>query len=151
MRRWMRHGATRWDMHFGPNTTPMADVILVMLIFFMAGVALVGPKVFLTASLPTPGAGPAVSAFTLPPATFTVRLTRSETGIEIRGLGADVCMLTDIGDRLHTLTGGAPSDDIIVTVRPDADVPIQAVIDVQDACRAAGIRRTALVTLESDG
>jgi biopolymer transport protein ExbD len=141
-------------MHFGPNTTPMADVILVMLIFFMAGVALVGPKLFLTSALPSadaPRDETPSSAFTLPPANFTLKIARTDTGIMVAGIGPEPCTIEQARSRLHDLTGGSPTDDVIVTVSPAADVPFQAVVDVHDACRAAGIRRTALLTLNTDG
>lgn len=140
-----------WGMSFGPNTTPMADVILVILIFFMAGVALVGPSWFMPAAIDSPGDEPAPAEaeyLALPPATFTIRLTRSGDGVLISGIGPEPCSINQAGARILALTGGAPTDDVIVSVAPDGDVPMQAVVDIHDACRAAGIRRIGLVTLK---
>ena len=41
-----------WSMNFGPSMTPMVDVVLVILIFFMASASFVGPEWFLRAALP---------------------------------------------------------------------------------------------------
>ncbi len=147
----LRHVPRRWDMHFGPNTTPMADVILVMLIFFMASVALVGPKMFLTTSLAGAQVDSSIartSAFELPPAMFRVRLMMQGDEVIVAGLGAGECSMDEARSRLSAMTGGQQSTDIIITVAPNADVPMQAVVAMQEACRLAGISRTALAPIE---
>ncbi|MCH7961632.1 MAG: biopolymer transporter ExbD [Planctomycetes bacterium] len=87
-------GALRqWEMHFGPNMTPMVDVVMVILIFFMAGTAVIAPELFLAAGLPAdpsvqdaPGPTPR-DAFELPAARFTRRLWRRSGRTVIDGLG----------------------------------------------------------------
>lgn len=44
-----RHAGARAALHAGPNMTPMVDVVMVILVFFMASAAFVGPEWFLTA------------------------------------------------------------------------------------------------------
>jgi len=60
---------------FGPNMTPMVDVVLVILIFFMASTAFIGPEWFLRAALPSDQAADQGGAdFSLPPARFEIVL-----------------------------------------------------------------------------
>lgn len=44
-----RGAADRASLHLGPNMTPMVDVVMVILVFFMASAAFVGPEWFLAA------------------------------------------------------------------------------------------------------
>ena len=46
----------RGAAHFGPNMTPMVDVVMVILIFFMASAAFVGEEWFLFAAIPVQAA-----------------------------------------------------------------------------------------------
>jgi len=42
-RRFRRRDArTTWEMHYGPSMTPMCDVVLVILVYFMASTSLAG-------------------------------------------------------------------------------------------------------------
>src|SRR5690348_11081756 len=52
-RRHHRRGAlASWELHYGPNMTPMVDVVMVILIFFMASTSVLGPEWFLKTALP---------------------------------------------------------------------------------------------------
>lgn len=55
-----RSALAMYEAHAGPNMTPMVDVVMVILIFFMASAAILGPEWFLKTSLPrTTAAAPA--------------------------------------------------------------------------------------------
>src|SRR5690606_9925072 len=81
----------------GPNMTPMVDVILVILIFFMATTVIVGEEWFLGAGLTRQapheareGAGADEAQedpFEMPPPRFTLRLSVGEGGTVVSGLG----------------------------------------------------------------
>ncbi|MFZ4431104.1 MAG: biopolymer transporter ExbD [Phycisphaerales bacterium] len=47
------------ESHYGPNMTPMVDVVMVILIFFMASAAILGPEWFIKSNLPVMAAAPA--------------------------------------------------------------------------------------------
>lgn len=47
-----RSALAMYEAHAGPNMTPMVDVVMVILIFFMASAAILGPEWFLKTSLP---------------------------------------------------------------------------------------------------
>jgi len=56
-----RGAASRGTLHFGPNMTPMVDIVMVILVFFMASAAFVGPEWFLAAQAVDRQPAPAVT------------------------------------------------------------------------------------------
>src|SRR4051794_22657744 len=50
-----RRGPLRKMGHIGPNMTPMVDVVLCILIFFMLGTTFAGSELFLTSTMPAIG------------------------------------------------------------------------------------------------
>lgn len=144
-----RRGALdRWELRFGPNMTPMVDVVMVILIFYMAATALIGPEWFLRTALPSVGSGAAAvpeDPFALPPARFDVRLSRDAEGRTVAdGLGATM-PLDELDAQLATLGRDAGSGGVLILVAPDDDVPYRDVVRVHDACTRAGITRVGLV------
>lgn len=147
---------TQWEMHFGPNMTPMVDVVMVILIFFMAGTAIMAPEMFLTAGLAVePGdenlPGPIVEdPFELPPARFTLRLRRAGGQTVIDGLGLESGAIEDLEGRLASVSGdGGDGSEVAILIQPSVDVPFADVVAVQDQVVGAGIERVGL--LESGG
>src|SRR5256885_8124330 len=64
-----------WELNYGPNMTPMVDVVMVILIFFMASASFAGSEWFLKTAIPKQGTAEAPKAdkpdpFKLPPARF---------------------------------------------------------------------------------
>lgn len=47
-----RSAASVYTAHSGPNMTPMVDVVMVILVFFMASAAVLGPEWFVRSVLP---------------------------------------------------------------------------------------------------
>lgn len=143
----------QWDMRFGPNMTPMVDVVMVILIFFMAGTALVAPEMFLTAGLAVePGdvdqPGPEVAdPFALPPARFTLRLSRVDGRTVIDGLGLHAGGLDALSDRLEAVAGD--ESEVAILIKPTPDVPFADVVAVHDRIERVGAARIGL--LESGG
>ncbi|MCH7791194.1 MAG: biopolymer transporter ExbD [Planctomycetes bacterium] len=145
-------GALRqWEMHFGPNMTPMVDVVMVILIFFMAGTAVIAPELFLAAGLP---ADPSVQdapgptqrdAFELPAARFTLRLSRRSGRTVIDGLGLRAELVDALGARLRDVVNDGSAGEIAVLIQPDSDVPFSDVVAVHDRVAAAGVSRIGLL------
>ena len=139
----------QWEMHFGPNMTPMVDVVMVILIFFMAGTALIAPEMFLSAGLPsepgeTDAPGPVVNdPFELPPAQFTLRIHRASGRTVIDGLGFTSGSLDELQARLGDISSGA--SDFAVLIQPALDVPFADVVAIHDRIIAAGISRVGLL------
>lgn len=144
-----RRGALdRWELRFGPNMTPMVDVVMVILIFYMAATALIGPEWFLRTALPSVGAGAAATLddpFALPLARFDVRLSRDATGRTIAdGLGAAMS-LDQLEAQLGLLGRDAGPSGVLILIAPDDTVPYRDVVRVHDSCTRAGITRVGIV------
>lgn len=135
------------DMHFGPHLTPLADVVLVILIFFMASAALLAPEWLLRAGLAAPeveGAAEAtVEGFDLPEATLVFRLEVGPEG-SVRAIGAGRDDLSPGG--LESLLRPMVAEDasVVVVLEPDAAVPYEAVLRAHEACTRAGVERVQL-------
>jgi biopolymer transport protein ExbD len=141
-----RRGAMHeWHAHFGPNMTPMVDVVMVILIFFMASTALVGPEWILRAQVapkPREGAG----GFALGPAELIVALEPSPDGPLVSGLGlerAPLALLADAAQAAATTLAQSIEHTQII-IEPDDRVGYAAVVQVQEALVHAGFRAVAL-------
>lgn len=151
-RRFHDRGALKqWELHFGPNMTPMVDIVMVILIFFMARSALIGPEWFLRAALPRQtGAGTSGAAaaapdpFELPPARFEIDLRVDASGRTlVTGLGLAGAAPDDLAGPLGELAG--VRDEAVVLIRPAAAVPYRDVVLVRDLCERAGIGSVGLL------
>jgi biopolymer transport protein ExbD len=140
------------EMHFGPNMTPMVDVVMVILIFFMASTALLGPEWFVQANLPETDRGAGAGdneRFTLPEVRIELSLRVGELNTTfVHGFGPQPLTLGDfeaqVGATAADLRSGGPSAEPIVVIRPEPGVPYQDVVRVHDACTAAGFTRVGL-------
>jgi biopolymer transport protein ExbD len=134
--------------------TPMVDVVMVILVFFMAAASFVGPEWFLRATLPAEGAagGGANESFALPAVEVTIGLRRVEVGGAMqtvadwpgsRGLSLER-VAVEIGLAAPgLLTGGRESAPSVVLVPEDA-VPYADVVRVHAACVAAGLEKVMI-------
>lgn len=148
-----------YEAHFGPNMTPMVDVVMVILVFFMASSAILGPEWFVRAALPVPASGA-----TAPPAED--RAVRVRLSLE-RGEGGAVVVraaywsrpagladlpeppaageLASVGPFLTALAGRGDLSELAVLIEPGAGVAYEAVVAAHDAAARAGVTRTGLL------
>lgn len=140
----------RWEAQHGPNMTPMVDVVMVILIFFMAAMSFVGPEWFLKAALPvvrSEGEGdrrPA-DAFDLPPAIFTLRLARAPGGeTRATGLGLEGATLDVAAARLRSMASELSREHVVLQLVPDPEVAYRDVVRLCDEARRAGVRGVGL-------
>jgi len=145
-----------YDLHHGPNMTPMVDVVMVILIFFMASATLLGPEVMLRAAVDVPDRGAALAAssevqpgddaiFRIESPAFFIRLSAREGVVAADGLGLTAAPLAALDDAAAALAErlGDPADTRIV-IQPDEAVPYEAAVAAADACRRAGFTDVAL-------
>lgn len=143
-----RDALRQWELHFGPNMTPMVDVVMVILIFFMASAAFVGPEWFLrsiTTPEPTAEDESARAALVLPPASFPVRLRRGEGGTTLAsGFGLREAPIAALCDRITAGAAQGDPDEMLIVIRPDPSVPYEDIVRVHEACERAGVSRVGL-------
>lgn len=138
-----RSAAAMYESHYGPNMTPMVDVVMVILVFFMASAAILGPEWFLKTSLPVkaPAATPGVVQ-----GHVEVRI-RMESGkleysvLEVgktgqAGGGAEPIRPEELVKRLR--------GHEVVVVEAGADVPYEAVVFVHEMCARAGVTKVGV-------
>jgi biopolymer transport protein ExbD len=133
--------------------TPMVDVVLVILIFFMAAMGLAVSERFLRSGLPSPdrsgdaGRTPSpqiTDASILPPSRALLRLVREGRRTLVTGMGMERAGLGDVSARLQDFAAAGAGESIIVIVSPEGNVPYQDVVIVHDACAKAGIPNVRL-------
>ena len=145
-----RDALHNWTMHFGPNMTPMVDVVMVILIFFMANAAFLGSDWFLKAAIPfEAGRGTDTSKqndpLELPPARVEVLLDADEAGVtSATFLGNTRVPL----DAFLAWTAKLPRDEstrkLEVVIKPSPRVPYRDVVRAHAACDEAGIVKVGI-------
>lgn len=134
---------------FGPNMTPMVDVVMVILVFFMASAAFVGPEWFLRTLLPAPpGAGRPGQADPLKaPVRIEVRLAVKNGVTVATGQGLAEGSLVEMSAALAEaakIAGSQVRESVEVVLRPAGDVPYRDLIALHEACQRVGIERVTI-------
>ena len=149
-----RDASTVAARHFGPNMTPMVDIVMVILIFFMAGSAFIGPEWFLDVGMAQgvveqeqrEPADPAPALdLELPPAQVVLRLRAAGDGAtRVTGLGLTDATLDDLDAALRRHRDEGAASAIRIVIEPTPGTSYQDVIRVYDACEQAGVAGVAL-------
>lgn len=127
----------------------MVDVVLVILIFFMASIVFVGPEWFLPAALPalqTQKPDESLDPYALPDPTLRVRVSMDNGRPIVSGLGPGSVALADFEPHARAQLPGASAETIRVRLGAAGDVPWQHVVTAQDILTRAGVRKIALET-----
>ncbi len=154
-RAFRRRGALhQWELHFGPNMTPMVDVVMVILIFFMASTAFLGPEWFLQAHMtPEERSGAALqqdTRFRLPEVRVEVTLRAGASGTVADAFGREGLTMAQFealaqevaSDLVPESPAGAAEPRVVIV--PEARTPYNDVVHIHDACTKAGFRRVGL-------
>lgn len=134
-----------WDLHFGPNMTPMVDVVMVILVFFMASTAFIGPEWLLRIGL-AEEARPGESGFRLGPAELVVKLDVADDQVVVTGLGlagASLEAMESAAVQSASTLGSAASATHIV-LEPADSVSYEAVVRAQEIFVEAGFEHIAI-------
>lgn len=141
-----------WQLHYGPNMTPMVDVVMVILIFFMASAAIIGPSWFLKTALPPEGAAGATEEDQL--VRLRVRLG-AEGGVEaaVSNLPSDLLSPGEgsIGafERWATeLAARVGPERVVVLIEPAAEAAYEDVVRLHEAMHRLGIGKVGLAPAE---
>lgn len=132
-----------------PVMTPMVDVVMVILVFFMAGVSVMGPRWMLGSRLPTPAAESKPSSLLR----VRIELVVSEQGrtrARASRVSPEPAAAEEIADLaalaawLDSALPTAQRDVAVVLIAPGGDVPYQDVVLAHEICYRLGIGRVAL-------
>lgn len=145
-----RDAMHQWSMHFGPNMTPMVDVVMVILIFFMASAAFLGSEWFLRAAIPFDAGRGTNTRKTSDP--LEIPPLRLDIALDVNEAGATVVSFGELNrasmDEFVKRIEGFPRDDstqkLEVLIRPSTRVPYRDIVRVHSACQAAGITKIGL-------
>jgi biopolymer transport protein ExbD len=156
-----RNAQALYDMHYGPNMTPMVDVVMVILIFFMASAAMLGPEWFVAARLPK--AGGVAATPDLAPTRVLVRMVSGGGGgggggggsvtisvnggvgmaLPAPGTRDSVRALDAVRGAIEAAASGT-RENVVVLVEPDAKTPYEWVVRVHALCEQMGFAKVGL-------
>lgn len=141
-----RHrGALRgWQLHFGPNMTPMVDVVMVILIFFMASTALVGPEWLLRIALAKKDQPN--DTFQLGPADLLLTVSTVRGELRFSGFGKEALPIEDLANEAQIAARelGTAIEQTRITIEARSGVSYEAVVRTHDILTKAGFDRVAL-------
>jgi len=125
---------------FGPNMTPMVDVTLVILIFFMASTAIAGHEWFLRAQLPTQqDSDLQPSGFSPPTPMLNADLLMDGSTVIVLGIGDEPRPLDFVIEQLNAMDD-ASAQGLILGIRARDDVPYWAIVALHDAAAGRKMR-----------
>lgn len=128
-----------------PDMTPMVDVVMVILIFFMTSTALVGPELLLRARVAPDTKQSPTNAPLIAPAALVIRLEADASGTpRATGLGLAQVTPSDLIARIDARASDLRAGEIPIVLQSDPRVPYQSVVDIIAALERAGVRDIAL-------
>ncbi|MCC6321383.1 MAG: biopolymer transporter ExbD [Phycisphaerales bacterium] len=159
-----RRGLRRRDalhmhsLHFGPNMTPMVDIVMVILIFFMASAAFLGNEWFLKAAIPfEAGRGRSPDKkndpLALPPTRTDILLdvdAQGRTTVTL-GTGLQRASIDEFLAYIERFRADKAAGEIEVVIRPSSKVPYADVVRVHAACDDVGIYKVGIGVARTAG
>ena len=153
----MRHRApTKMSANVGPNMTPMVDVVMCILIFFMLGSSFVAPELFLqnnTRAVDKAGLGNEATDEKLPAVRMNIILRRQGDATWVSAFDSKLLKMNALDDADQTENQQIAayfeqkkrtlSDDVQIIIIPDKEVPYQDVITIYDDCTKAKFKEVA--------
>ena len=146
----------RHIIHVGPNMTPMVDIAMCILIFFMLGSSFLAPELFLqnnTRAVDKAGLGNEATDQKLPAVRMNIVLRRQGAATWVSAFDSKLLKMNAVDDadqsdnqqiaayfeqKKKTL-----SDDVQIIIIPDKQVPYQDVITIYDDCTKAKFKEVA--------
>ncbi len=151
-----RRGPMRkMSAHVGPNMTPMVDVVMCILIFFMLGSSFVVPELFLKSNTAVykGGLGTEESTVKLPSVRMNITLRRQGNDTWVSAFDSPLMQMNKLDDQdqasnqeiMARLAGRRKtiSDDVQVLIVPEGKVPYQDVITIYDYCTKLQFKQVA--------
>jgi biopolymer transport protein ExbD len=139
-----------YTLHFGPNMTPMVDIVMVILIFFMATAAFMGSEWYLKAAIPfEAGRGTSVNKpndpLAIPLKPLEVMMDANADGRTIINfLELQRATVDEFIARISQFPRNQTTSELEVVIKPMPRVPYADVVRVHAACDAAGIYKVGI-------
>lgn len=127
-----------------PDMTPMVDVVMVILIFFMTSTALVGPELLLRARVAPDARQTPTDAPLIAPASLAIRLRTDARATLASGLGLTDAPIESLIAHIQARTPMLRAASIPIIIDAAPTVPYQTVVDIIAALERAGVRDIAL-------
>src|ERR1051325_2312027 len=149
--------------HVGPNMTPMVDVVMCILIFFMLGSSFIMPELFLKSAtaVSKEGLGTKAVDSKMPSVKLWIKMSREGNDTYVsafdsarlkldplpdpdsKDASAEEHKTTDQIERFFIAKAGGLGPDGQVIIQPKSDVPYQDVITIYDFCVKAKFKQVA--------
>ena len=141
--------------HVGPNMTPMVDVVLCILIFFMLGTSFAMPELFLKSNtvINKNGLGTEQTSQELPAVRMNITLRRQGNDTWVSAFDSPLMQMNTVDDKDQNLNEGifaklaerrkTISDAVQVLIVPEGKVPYQDVISIYDYCTKLQFKQVA--------
>jgi biopolymer transport protein ExbD len=127
--------------------TPMVDVVMVILVFFMASAVFLGPEWFLRTAIPQIKP---VAAAVANPEKKTLRVRLTNVGGEERASidGGEPITLKELEAALKAAAGSHSAANLTIVVVPAPEALYESVVAVHELCQRLGIARIGIVEEE---
>jgi len=144
----------KMSANVGPNMTPMVDVVMCILIFFMLGSSLT-PELFLQSdtAIDKTGLGNEETDQKLPSVRVNIFLRRQGDDTLVSAFDSKLLKMDNIDDRDQSENRQIAaffeqkkktlSDDVQIIIVPEKRVPYQDVITIYDYCTKAQFKQVA--------
>ncbi len=145
-----RDALHNYTLHFGPNMTPMVDIVMVILIFFMATAAFMGSEWFLKAAIPfEAGRGTNVNKpndpLAIPLKPLEVLMDADQSGrTVVTFLELSRVSVEDFIARVSQFPQNQTTSELEVVIKPMPRVPYADVVRVHAACDAVGMYKVGI-------
>ncbi|HLO41838.1 MAG TPA: biopolymer transporter ExbD [Phycisphaerales bacterium] len=132
------------DLHYGPNMTPMVDVVMVILVFFMASTAVLGPEWMLKSALPVKTASAAQTVSDeLVQIEVTLKMVEGRPVVDGEGIAS--ADLVQLAAKLKDEAARSGPANVALLATCSGDVPYEVIVKLHELCHDLGISKIGLL------
>lgn len=124
-----------------PNMTPMVDIVMVILVFFMATASVMGPEWLLKSALASTKARTSSAPTDVKPVRLAISADGATATLFVTGGAGSPTPMADLERVLKGLAKDAGTAEVAVSLDPDDGAPYDAVVKAHEACERAGITK----------
>jgi biopolymer transport protein ExbD len=124
-----------------PNMTPMVDIVMVILVFFMATASVMGPEWLLRSALASPRARDSSAPAEVVPVRVAVSADGATATVFVGSAAGKMTPMAGLEAVLRAAVKEAGRQEVAVSMDPDTATPYDAVVKAHEACERAGITK----------